>query len=90
MMYGYAQMNLGQHEHTVEVTLNLRSATIYVLDDVNYQKYNAFQRFDYYGGPCTTPSVRIRLPYGGRWHLVVEHDQNLPPGAQVATFRTTP
>jgi hypothetical protein len=55
----------------VEVTLD-HAANVQLLDEENFQNYRDHKRFDYHGGYAQTSPFRLKPPYAGRWHLVVD------------------
>jgi hypothetical protein len=55
----------------IEVTLD-HAANVQLLDSVNYDHYRNRQAYRYYGGHVTTSPFRIRPPYQGHWHLVID------------------
>jgi hypothetical protein len=42
------------------------------LDDKNYNKYKDGLSFTYYGGHKEDSPVDFKVPYGGKWHVIVE------------------
>lgn len=47
-------------------------ANTIVVDDLNYQRYKAGQRFEYVGVHATRSPVHLNVPRTGRWHAVVD------------------
>ncbi len=70
---GY-QMTIGQTV-IVEVTLS-HQANVYLVDSMGYQHYLQMENFTYYGGRATETPYRIKIPYSGSWHLVIDDGDN--------------
>ena len=60
----------GPHD-VIEVVLD-GAANVMLLDNANYQRYQASQTYDYAGGLATHSPFRIVPPGAGQWHLVVD------------------
>ena len=56
---------------SVEVELK-NSADVFLVDRINYQKYNSGQEFKYFGGNYTRTPVTISVQGTGRWYLIVK------------------
>jgi hypothetical protein len=56
----------------VEVTLAGSAANVRLLDSSNFDRYRRGQQHSYRGGLATKSPVRLGVPTGGRWHLVVD------------------
>lgn len=54
-----------------KVTLNSQ-ANVLLLDDANFSCYKSGSRYKYCGGLAKQSPVVLRVPHGGRWHLVVD------------------
>ena len=54
-----------------EVTLD-RAANVLLMDHANYDDYNHGRNYRYFGGYATKSPVRLAVPRGGRWHIVVD------------------
>lgn len=48
------------------------AANTIVVDDLNYRRYKAGERFEYVGAHATRSPVLVRVPRTGRWHAVVD------------------
>lgn len=56
----------------VQATVKLSHASdVFLVDSINFRKYQTGQRFSYYGGHFTKTPVTISAPKAGRWYLVV-------------------
>lgn len=55
---------------SVEVQLN-HAADVFLVDSINFRKYESGQDFKYFGGHYTKTPVRISVQGSGRWYLVV-------------------
>jgi hypothetical protein len=55
---------------TVEVHLRY-AADVFLVNEINYQKYTSGQSFDYFGGHYTKSPVTISVHGAGRWYLIV-------------------
>lgn len=67
--------NLGQRDKgdVVEVTLTGTAANVLLLDSMNLRRYRNGQSFRHYGRHATSSPVRIEVPHGGSWHVVIDH-----------------
>jgi len=63
------EVELGREE-SVQVALN-KAARVYVLDDKNYGRLKAKERFRYFGRSKRRNNVVIRPDHPGRWHVVI-------------------
>lgn len=59
---------------TAEVQLS-HSSNVFLLDSINFQRYQAGQSFDYYGGYYDRTPVRISVNRTGRLYLIVENGE---------------
>jgi hypothetical protein len=55
----------------VEVTLSGNEANVLLLDDSNLRRYKAGNPYSYTGGHVTKSPIRLQIPHGGNWHVVV-------------------
>jgi hypothetical protein len=55
----------------VEVTLD-KQANVRLLDDINFSHYKIGERHTYQGGLAKVSPTRIRPPYAGHWHIVID------------------
>lgn len=69
----FVHYDLGQlnGNDVVEVTLDT-AANVRLLDSLNFNGYRAGRQYNFYGGYVTLSPYRIRVPHGGRWHVVVD------------------
>lgn len=68
--YDLGQCSEGQ---VVEVTLAGDAANVSLMDDPNLRSFRAGRRSHRYGVHATHSTVRLKIPHGGAWHLVVDH-----------------
>jgi hypothetical protein len=57
-------------EQSVQVSLNTR-ARIFLVDEKNYQRLRARERFRYFGRSQRRDKVVIRPDRSGMWHIVI-------------------
>lgn len=55
---------------TVEVDLK-HAADVFLVDSINFRRYQSGQRFEYFGGHYTRTPLTISVQGSGRWYLVV-------------------
>lgn len=55
---------------SVEVELQY-AADVFLVDSVNFQRFQAGYDFEYYGGHYTESPVNIHISEKGRWYLIV-------------------
>lgn len=56
----------------LSVTVNLKNAAdVFLVDSLNFKKYQNNQQFSYYGGYFTKTPVTITVSGNGRWYLIV-------------------
>jgi curved DNA-binding protein CbpA len=60
----------------LQVFLN-HSATLFLLDELNYAQYQSTQNFNYWGGKALFSPTYLRIPFSGQWHLLIEPLQRL-------------
>jgi hypothetical protein len=68
----YTDLGNRQTGDVVEVSLAGSAANVRLLDSSNYHCYRRGDRHQYHGGLATRSPVRIPVPRGGHWHLVVD------------------
>lgn len=56
---------------TVVVQLS-RAANVRLLDSINFARYRRGERHHFYGGLARVSPVRLTVPEGGHWHVVVD------------------
>lgn len=56
---------------SVEVQLNY-AADVFLVDEINYQRYCSNKQFEYFGGHFKKTPVRISVKGTGRWYLIVK------------------
>jgi hypothetical protein len=56
---------------SVEVELR-NAADVFLVDSINFQRYQSGQDFKYYGGHYTRTPVTISVNGTGRWYLIVQ------------------
>lgn len=70
MNYLHYELQLNAND-IVEVTLD-KQANVRLLDDINFSNYQNGQSHNYYGGSAKVSPARLRPPYPGHWHLVID------------------
>ena len=55
----------------VEVTLD-KQANVRLLDDINFAQYKTGKQHRYYGGLVKKSPARLKPPFPGHWHLVID------------------
>lgn len=85
----FLKFDIGQCKRgdVVEVTLT-RGANVRLLDSSNFNKYRRGQQHRYYGGLAKRSPVRLAVPQGGHWYVVV--DMQGLRGSTRASVRTIP
>lgn len=54
------------------VTVDLKNAAdVFLVDSLNFRKYQNNQQFRYFGGHYTKTPVTITVSGSGRWYLIV-------------------
>ena len=56
----------------VIVELNY-SANVMLMTDINFDMYKMGLSCSYYGGYAQQSPVRLKIPFGGHWHVVVDN-----------------
>ena len=66
--------NLGPRDSGDVVVVNLsdKDANVRLLDNPNFQSYQAGRRYRYYGGIITHSPYEIPIPHDGTWHVVAD------------------
>jgi Domain of unknown function (DUF1883) len=70
----YRYYDLGQEQEDRRAVLRMRgsSANVILLDPLNFQRYRNGQFFFYLGGYRRRSPVRLQIPKGEHWYLVVD------------------
>jgi hypothetical protein len=68
----HTDLGFRQADDVVEITLSGSAANIRLLDGANFQRYRNGQDHRYHGGLARQSPVRLTIPSGGQWHLVVD------------------
>lgn len=55
------------------------AAHVFLMDDDNYRYYREGEEYDYYGGLVRRSPLRLKAPYAGAWHLVIEQAEHGKP-----------
>lgn len=58
---------------TVRVDLK-HAADVFLLDSINFQRYQSGRDFTYFGGHYTRTPVTISVQGSGRWYLIVNNN----------------
>ena len=72
----------------VEVTLTGNAANVFLLDAIQFMRYQLGHSFKFIGGFATQTPYRVQVPITGSWTLVV--DLAGQPGTVSATFQVLP
>ena len=69
----YLYWDLGERQRDCEVVVHLRGsvANVILLDPVNFDRYRYGLPFHCTGGLYTSTPVRLQIPEGGHWCLVI-------------------
>lgn len=70
MNFLHYNFNLGTND-VVEVVLN-KQANVFLVDDINFNKYKRGENYTYYGGHAKTSPIRLRPPRAGHWNAVID------------------
>jgi hypothetical protein len=68
--YLHYEFEVGSDE-VIQVKLD-KQANVLLLDTANYRRYTRAQEFRYYGGLAKKSPFKIKAPYPGHWHLVID------------------
>ena len=85
MEFLHREIDVGPDD-LVEVMLD-HPANVQLLDAENFDRYRKHEEYRCYGGHATESPFRIRAPYKGRWHLVVDLGGGV--GSVKAAIRTS-
>lgn len=56
----------------LSVNVELRyAADVFLVDDINFRRYQSGQNFNYFGGHYNQTPVTISVEGSGRWYLIV-------------------
>jgi len=70
-------------KQSVRVALT-KAARIYLVDDTNYERLRAHERFKYLGRSKDRNTVVIRPNHPGKWHVVISGEVTEDMGASVS------
>lgn len=84
----HSDLGFCQDGDVVEVTLSGSAANVRLLDSSNFSNYRHGEQHHYYGGLVERSPVRVSIPHGGIWHVVV--DMQGLRGTVNAGFRVIP
>jgi Domain of unknown function (DUF1883)/TIR domain len=68
----YTDLGYRQAGDVVEISLSGSAANVRLLDSTNFQRYRSGQEHRYHGGLARESPVRLAVPSGGQWHVVVD------------------
>lgn len=69
------QIPYAETRGSLSVEVNLRhAADVFLVDSINFRRYESGQDYTYYGGYYTETPVTIKVHGAGRWYLIVEND----------------
>jgi hypothetical protein len=63
----------GNGHLTVKVDLR-HAADVFLVDSINFHKYESGQDFEHFGGHYTRTPVTISVQGSGRWYLIVKNN----------------
>lgn len=71
----YCYYDLGEEPNDRLAVLRTRgsAANVILLDPLNFYRYRNGQLFSYLGGYCRRTPVRLKIPKGEHWYLVIDH-----------------
>lgn len=58
-------------DEVIQIKLD-KQANVLLLDTENYRKYTKGQEFRYYGGLAKKSPLKMKAPYSGYWHVVID------------------
>jgi hypothetical protein len=58
-------------QNVVFVTLD-KQANVRLLDSINYSRFRSGMSHQYHGGLAKVSPLRLPVPHGGHWHVVVD------------------
>jgi hypothetical protein len=70
MKFLHYDLSLGSSD-LVEITLD-KQANVRLLDDINFSRYKAGERYAFHGGLAQKSPIRLKPPRAGHWHLVID------------------
>lgn len=71
MNFNYTDLGNRKAGEVVEVTIRGAGPNVLLLDGSNFSAFKSGRQYRYYGGLATRSPVRIPIPRGGRWYVVV-------------------
>ena len=72
-MSDFVKYDLGQVGSDASVAVNLTSrANVHLLDSNNFARYQLGEDFRAIGGEAMRSPVRLRIPHGGHWYVVLD------------------
>jgi len=57
----------------VQITMSGEAANVRLFDSSNYNAFKSGRRATGYGGHATRSPVRLQVPRGGHWYVVIDH-----------------
>lgn len=72
MEYLHTDLGMCRGGQTVIVTLEGDSMNVRLMDATNFRQYQNGGDCKFYGGHAVRSPVRLQIPHGGHWHLVVD------------------
>ena len=71
MNFNYTDLGNRKAGEVVEVTITGTGPNVLLLDSSNFSAFKSGRQYRYYGGLAARSPVRIPIPRGGRWYLVI-------------------
>jgi hypothetical protein len=73
MDFNYWDLGHQSGETIVQVTLSGDSANVRLFDSANYSAFKAGRNARGFGGHATRSPVRLQIPNGGHWYVVIDY-----------------
>lgn len=70
MKYTYKEGNFGKGD-ILSITID-RKVNIYLMNNINFQRYKNNQNCEYYGGASGSSPYNITVPSTGHWYIVID------------------
>ncbi|EKQ57295.1 MULTISPECIES: DUF1883 domain-containing protein [unclassified Clostridium] len=70
MKYSYEEGNFKKGD-ILSIAID-RKVNIYLMDNINFQRYKNNMNCEYYGGVATCSTYNITVPRTGHWYIVMD------------------
>lgn len=70
MKYTYEEGNFRKGD-ILNITID-RKVNIYLMDNINFQRYKNNRNCEYYGGLANSSPYDITVPRTGHWYIVID------------------